>query len=57
MDKLHCMQSFAHVAEARGFVGAAHVLGVSPSSVSKLIAALESTLGFALSTAQRGISA
>lgn len=48
MDKLHCMQCFVRVAEARGFAGAAHVLGVSPSSISKIIAAFESTLGFAL---------
>ena len=48
MDKLHCMQCFVRVAEAKSFAGAAHVLGVSPSSISKIIAAFESTLGFAL---------
>ena len=48
MDKLRAIQYFMKVAEAKSLVGAAHALDVSPSAVSKVITAFESTLGFAL---------
>jgi LysR family transcriptional regulator, regulator for bpeEF and oprC len=48
MDKLRSIQYFMKVAEVRSLAAAAHFLEVSPSSVSKVIADLESSIGFAL---------
>jgi DNA-binding transcriptional LysR family regulator len=48
MDKLRSIQYFMKVAEARSLAAAAHFLEVSPSSVSKVVADLEATVGFAL---------
>ena len=48
MDKLHAMQQFMRVAEAKSFSVAARQLDVSPSAVSKVITNFEKELGFAL---------
>ncbi|WP_213773355.1 LysR family transcriptional regulator [Bradyrhizobium sp. dw_78] len=45
MDRLDAMQAFAAVADLRGFAPAARKLGLSPSAVTRLIAALEDRLG------------
>ena len=45
MDRLDAMQAFVAVAELRGFAPAARKLGLSPSGVTRLIAALEDRLG------------
>jgi DNA-binding transcriptional LysR family regulator len=45
MDRIDAMQAFAAVAELRGFAPAARKLGLSPSGVTRLVAALESRLG------------
>ena len=45
MDRIDAMQAFAAVAELRGFAAAARKLGLSPSGVTRLIAALEDRLG------------
>ena len=45
MDKLRAMKWFCRAAEAKSFAGAAKVLNVVPSAVSKTIAALETDLG------------
>jgi DNA-binding transcriptional LysR family regulator len=45
MDRLDAMQAFVAVAELRGFAPAARKLKLSPSGVTRLIAALEDRLG------------
>ena len=50
MDKLASMRIFLAVAEANALNGAARQLGLSPSAVSKHIAALENQLGTQLFT-------
>jgi DNA-binding transcriptional LysR family regulator len=48
MDKFHSISAFARVVEAGSFAGAATRLGVSVSSVSRLVADLEAQLGVRL---------
>lgn len=48
MDRFGELMVFLRVVETRSFSGAARVLGMSPSAVSKLIARLESRLGVRL---------
>lgn len=48
MDRFDAMQAFAAVADLRGFAPAARKLGLSPSGVTRLIAALEDRLGVRL---------
>ena len=45
MDRIDAMQAFVAVADAQGFAPAARKLGLSPSGVTRLIAALEERLG------------
>ncbi len=45
MDRLDAMQAFVTVADLQGFAPAARKLGLSPSAVTRLIAALEDRLG------------
>jgi DNA-binding transcriptional LysR family regulator len=45
MDRIDAMQAFVTVADLRGFAPAARKLGLSPSGVTRLIAALEDRLG------------
>ena len=45
MDRIDAMQAFVTVAELKGFAPAARKLGMSPSGVTRLIAALEERLG------------
>src|ERR1700741_1639880 len=45
MDRLDAMQAFVTVADLQGFAPAARKLGLSPSGVTRLIAALEDRLG------------
>src|SRR5580692_11762468 len=45
MDRLDAMQAFTTVADLKGFAPAARKLGLSPSGVTRLIAALEDRLG------------
>jgi len=45
MDRIDAMQAFVAVADLRGFAPAARKLGMSPSGVTRLIAALEDRLG------------
>jgi DNA-binding transcriptional LysR family regulator len=45
MDRLDAMQAFVTVADLRGFAAAARKLRLSPSGVTRLIAALEDRLG------------
>jgi DNA-binding transcriptional LysR family regulator len=45
MDRLDAMQAFVTVADLRGFAPAARKLGLSPSAVTRMIAALEDRLG------------
>jgi DNA-binding transcriptional LysR family regulator len=45
MDRLDAMQAFVTVADLRGFAPAARKLGLSPSAVTRLVAALEERLG------------
>jgi DNA-binding transcriptional LysR family regulator len=45
MDRIDAMQAFVAVADYRGFAPAARKLGLSPSGVTRLIAALEDRLG------------
>ena len=45
MDRIDAMQAFVAVADLRGFAPAARKLGLSPSGVTRLIAALEERLG------------
>jgi DNA-binding transcriptional LysR family regulator len=48
MDRLDAMQAFVAVADLQGFAPAARKLGLSPSGVTRLIAALEERLGVRL---------
>jgi len=48
MDTFHAITAFARVVEAGSFAGAANRLGVSVSSVSRLVADLEAHLGVRL---------
>src|SRR5260221_11479222 len=45
MDRIDAMQAFVTVADLKGFAPAARKLGMSPSGVTRLIAALEERLG------------
>ncbi|SDT39327.1 LysR family transcriptional regulator [Bradyrhizobium canariense] len=45
MDRIDAMQAFVAVADVKGFAPAARKLGLSPSGVTRLIAALEDRLG------------
>ena len=45
MDRLDAMQAFVAVADLEGFAPAARKLGLSPSAVTRLVAALEDRLG------------
>jgi DNA-binding transcriptional LysR family regulator len=45
MDRIDAMQAFVAVADLQGFAPAARKLGLSPSGVTRLIAALENRLG------------
>ena len=45
MDRIDAMQAFAAVADLGGFAPAARKLGLSPSGITRLIAALEDRLG------------
>jgi DNA-binding transcriptional LysR family regulator len=45
MDRIDSMQAFVAVADLQGFAPAARKLGLSPSAVTRLIAALEDRLG------------
>ena len=45
MDRFDAMQAFVTVADLQGFAPAARKLGLSPSGVTRLIAALEDRLG------------
>src|SRR5580692_7353487 len=45
MDRIDAMQAFVAVADLRGFAPAARKLGLSPSAVTRLVAALEDHLG------------
>jgi DNA-binding transcriptional LysR family regulator len=45
MDRLDAMQAFVAVADLEGFAPAARKLGLSPSGVTRLVAALEERLG------------
>ncbi|MGB8399906.1 LysR family transcriptional regulator [Bradyrhizobium sp.] len=45
MDRIDAMQAFVVVADLKGFAPAARKLGLSPSGVTRLIAALEDRLG------------
>lgn len=45
MDRIDAMQAFLAVADLEGFAPAARKLGLSPSGVTRLIAALEERLG------------
>src|SRR6202453_344474 len=45
MDRIDAMQALVAVADLRGFAPAARKLGLSPSGVTRLIAALEDRLG------------
>jgi len=45
MDRIDAMQAFVTVADLQGFAPAARKLGLSPSAVTRLIAALEEHLG------------
>ncbi len=45
MDRIDAMQAFVAVADLRGFAPAARKLGLSPSGLTRLIAALEDRVG------------
>src|SRR5882724_9258907 len=45
MDRIDAMQAFVAVADLQGFAPAARKLGLSPSAVTRLVAALEQRLG------------
>jgi DNA-binding transcriptional LysR family regulator len=45
MDRIDAMQAFVAVADLQGFAPAARRLGLSPSGVTRLVAALEDRLG------------
>jgi DNA-binding transcriptional LysR family regulator len=48
MDRLEAMSAFVAVVEQNGFAPAARRLGISPSAVTRLVAALEEQLGITL---------
>ncbi len=48
MDRIDAMQAFVAVADLEGFAPAARKLGLSPSGVTRLVAALEERLGVRL---------
>src|SRR5256884_9739412 len=48
MDRIDAMAAFVAVADLEGFAPAARKLGLSPSNVTRLIAALEDRLGVRL---------
>jgi DNA-binding transcriptional LysR family regulator len=48
MDRLEAMSAFVAVVEQNGFSPAARRLGISPSAVTRLVAALEEQLGITL---------
>src|SRR5881275_1503140 len=48
MDRIDAMQAFVGVADLQGFAPAARKLGLSPSGVTRLIAALEQRLNIRL---------
>ena len=48
MDKLRAMQIFSRVVEARSFAGAANILAVPRSTISRAIQELEASLGVRL---------
>ena len=48
MDRLHAMTAFVAVADSKGFALAARRLGLSPSAVTRLVAALEDRLSIRL---------
>src|SRR3984893_2334990 len=48
MDRIDAMQAFVPVADLRGFAPAARKLKLSPSAVTRLVAALEERLGLRL---------
>lgn len=48
MDQLHCIRNFVAVVDAGGFAGAARRLNLSPASVTRAVADLESHLGVTL---------
>src|SRR3954452_20315913 len=48
MDKFRSIEYFLRVAEAKSVAAAANKLEVTPSAVSKVIAALEGSIGFSL---------
>src|SRR3984885_4452201 len=45
MDRIDAMQAFVAVADLQGFAAAARKLGLSPSGLTRLVAALEERLG------------
>src|SRR3954471_19078193 len=45
MDRIDAMQAFATVTDLKGFAPAARKLGLSPSGITRLVAALEERLG------------
>src|SRR6266567_9374950 len=45
MDRIDAMQAFVTVADLQGFAPAARKLGLSPSGLTRLVAALEDRLG------------
>ncbi len=45
MDRIHAMQAFVAVADLQGFAPAARKLKLSPSAITRLVAALEERLG------------
>src|SRR3954471_6445828 len=45
MDRIDAMQAFATVTDLKGFAPAARKLGLSPSGITRLVAALEDRLG------------
>src|ERR1700744_353162 len=45
MDRIDAIQAFVAVPDFRGFAPAARKLGISPSGVTRLVAALEDRLG------------
>lgn len=48
MDRLEAMTAFVYVAELNGFAPASRKLGVSPSAITRAVAALEDHLGIRL---------
>src|ERR1700733_5127834 len=45
MDRIDAMQAFVAVADLQGFAAAARKLGLSPSGLTRLVAALEQRVG------------